>query len=281
MDKLKRVLYIVLGTLISALAINIFFVPQNISSGGASGVGIILNYLFEFPIGIVVILLNLPLFVIATIKLGIKFTFRAIIGTALLAIFVDLTAGVSSKEIFNIQNDYVLSSVFGGIMTGLGLSLVFKGNASTGGSELLAQIIYKYRPMVSMSELMLVIDATIIIASTFAFKSLGSGLYSVIAIFISKKTIDVVFEGVNYTKVLNIITKKPDKIVDRIINEVERGVTAIKCVGEYTKEDYTKLECVATITQLYKIKEIVKSEESESFMYISSAMEVLGYGFKE
>lgn len=202
MEKLKRVLYIVLGTLIAALAINIFFVPQNISSGGASGVGIILNYLFDFPIGVVVILLNLPLFVIATIKLGIKFTFRAIIGTALLAIFVDLTAGVSSKEIFNIQNDYVLSSIFGGIMTGLGLSLVFKGNASTGGSELLAQIIYKYRPMVSMSELMLVIDAAIIIASTFAFKSLSSGLYSVIAIFVSKKTIDVVFEGVNYTKVL-------------------------------------------------------------------------------
>ena len=232
MEKLKRVLYIVLGTLIAALAINIFFVPQNISSGGASGVGIILNYLFDFPIGVVVILLNLPLFVIATIKLGIKFTFRAIIGTALLSIFVDLTADVSNKEIFNIQNDYVLSSIFGGMMTGLGLSLVFKGNASTGGSELLAQIIYKYRPMVSMSELMLAIDAAIIIASTFAFKSLSSGLYSVIAIFVSKKTIDVVFEGVNYTKVLNIITKKPDKIVDRIINEVERGVTAIKCVGE-------------------------------------------------
>ena len=281
MEKLKRVLYIVLGTLIAALAINIFFLPQNISSGGASGVGIILNYLFDFPIGVVVILLNLPLFVIATIKLGIKFTFRAIIGTALLSIFVDLTADVSNKEIFNIQNDYVLSSIFGGMMTGLGLSLVFKGNASTGGSELLAQIIYKYRPMVSMSELMLVIDAAIIIASTFAFKSLSSGLYSVIAIFVSKKTIDVVFEGVNYTKVLNIITKKPDKIVDRIINEIERGVTAIKCVGEYTKEEYSKLECVATITQLYKIKEIVKSEDSESFMYISSAMEVLGYGFKE
>ena len=281
MEKIKKMLYVVFGTLIAALAINIFFVPQNISSGGATGVGIILNYLFKIPVGVVIVLLNLPLFIIASMKLGIKFTIRAIIGTFLLSFFVDLTTDVSNSKLFNIQNDYVLSSIFGGMLMGVGLSFVFKGNASTGGSELLAQIIYKYRPMVSMSQLMLIIDAGIIIASIVAFKSLSLGLYSVIAIFVSKKTIDVIFEGVNYTKVLNIITKKPDKIVNRIINEVERGVTAIKCVGEYSKEEYTKLECVATITQLYKIKEIVKSEDRESFMYISSAIEVLGYGFKQ
>ena len=281
MKQIKNIIYIIIGTVIAALAINIFFVPYKISSGGASGVGIILNYLFKFPVGTVVLVLNIPLFVIAIMKLGFKFTFRAIIGTVLLSVFIDITANVSSIEVLNVGTDYILSSIFGGMMMGLGLSFVFKGNASTGGSELLAQIVYKYRPVVSMSQLMLVIDAAIVILSTFAFKSFSSGLYSIIAIFTSKKTIDVVFEGVNYTKIINIITKKPDKIAERIINEIERGTTAIKCVGEYTKEDYVKLECVATITQIYKIKEIVKKEDSKAFMYIAPASEVLGYGFKE
>lgn len=281
MKQIKNIIYIIIGTVIAALAINIFFVPYNISSGGASGVGIILNYLFKFPVGTVVLVLNIPLFVIAIMKLGFKFTFRAIIGTVLLSVFIDITANVSSIEVLNVGTDYILSSIFGGMMMGFGLSFVFKGNASTGGSELLAQIVYKYRPVVSMSQLMLVIDAAIVILSTFAFKSFSSGLYSIIAIFTSKKTIDVVFEGVNYTKIINIITKQPDKIAERIINEIERGTTAIKCVGEYTKEDYVKLECVATITQIYKIKEIVKKEDSKAFMYIAPASEVLGYGFKE
>lgn len=281
MEQVKKVFYIILGTVITALAINIFFVPYNISSGGASGLGIILNYLFNFPVGTVVLLLNIPLFIIASIKLGVRFTFRAIIGTVLLSLFIDITGNISNVEVFNVGQDYILSSIFGGIMMGLGLSFVFKGNASTGGSELLAQIVYKYRPVVSTSQLMLIIDAAIVILSTFAFKSFSAGLYSIIAIFTSKKTIDIVFEGVNYTKIINIITKKPDVISERIMSEIERGITSIKCEGEYTKEDYVKLECVATITQIYKIKEIVKKEDSKAFMYIAPASEVLGYGFEK
>ena len=280
MNKFKQLLYIVMGTFITAMAINIFFVPNNISSGGASGVGIILNYLFAFPVGTTVIILNLPLFIVAILKIGFKFTSKAIIGTGLLSIFIDLTSNISGMEILNIGGDLVLSSVFGGLLMGLGLSFVFKGKSSTGGSELLAQIVYKYRPVISMSQLMLVIDAVIIVSSTIAFKSISSGLYSLIAIFVSKKTIDIVFEGINYTKIINIITKKSESISQRIINEVERGATAIKCVGEYTKGEYVKIECVATITQIYKIKEIVREEDTEAFMYIAPATEVLGYGFK-
>lgn len=280
MNKFKQLLYIVMGTFITAMAINIFFVPNNISSGGASGVGIILNYLFAFPVGTTVIILNLPLFIVAILKIGFKFTSKAIIGTGLLSIFIDLTSNISGMEILNIGGDLVLSSVFGGLLLGLGLSFVFKGKSSTGGSELLAQIVYKYRPVISMSQLMLVIDAVIIVSSTIAFKSISSGLYSLIAIFVSKKTIDIVFDGINYTKIINIITKKSESISQRIINEVERGATAIKCVGEYTKGEYVKIECVATITQIYKIKEIVREEDTEAFMYIAPATEVLGYGFK-
>lgn len=281
MEKIKNYIYIILGTLIAALAINIFFVSNNISTGGASGIGIMLNYLFNFPIGVVVLIINVPLFIIAILKLGLKFTFKAIIGTVLLSIFIDVTTNVSDIELFNLGNNYILSSIFGGLLLGLGLSLVFRGGASTGGSDLLAQIVYKYRPIISVSQIMLAIDAIIILGSIIVFKSLSSGLYAIIAIFVSKKTIDIFFEGVNYTKIINIITKEPENISQRIINEIERGATIIKCIGAYTNEDYTKIECVATITQIYKIKDIVRKEDKGAFVYIAPAAEVLGYGFKE
>lgn len=280
MDKIKDIIYILIGTFITALALNIFFVPNNISSGGASGLAIILNYLFDFPVGVTVFLLNLPLFIVSIIKIGFKFTFKALVGTAFLSIFIDITSTVSNYEIFNIQSDYILSSIFGGLFMGVGLSIVFKGKASTGGSELLAQIVYKYRPITSTSQLMLIIDSLVVISAAIVFKSLSSGLYSIIAIFVSKKAIDVVFEGVNYTKIINIITKNPGKISNRIMKEIERGVTTIDCIGEYTKSEYTKIECVATITQIYKIKAIVQKEDEGAFMYITPSSEVLGYGFK-
>lgn len=280
MEKIKDFIYIFLGTAVTAIAINLFFVPNNISSGGASGLAIVLNYLFKFPIGVTVFILNLPLFIVAIIKLGFKFTIKALLGTAFLSFFIDITAEINSYEIFSLGEDYILSSVFGGLLLGIGLSLVFKGRASTGGSELLAQIVYKYRPITSTSQLMLIIDSFVVIMASIVFKSLSSGLYSIIAIFVSKKAIDVVFEGVNYAKIINIITKKPEKIVYRIINEIERGVTSIDCIGEYTKQNYTKIECVATITQIYKIKSIVRTEDEGAFMYIAPSTEVLGYGFK-
>lgn len=280
MEKIKDYIYILIGTFITAIAINVFFVPNNISSGGASGLAIVINYLFELPIGMIVFVLNLPLFILAIVKLGFKFTFKALIGTALLSIFIDITSAISEYKIFDIGEDYLLGSIFGGLLMGVGLSIVFKGKGSTGGSELLAQIVYKYRPVISTSQLMLFIDSFVVIASAIVFKSLSSGLYSIIAIFVSKKAIDVVFEGVNYTKIINIITKKPDIIAERIMEEIDRGVTTIDCVGEYTKDNYTKIECVATITQIYKIKAIVQKEDKQAFMYIAASTEVLGYGFE-
>jgi len=280
MEKFKDVIYIIVGTVVTAIAINVFFIPNNISSGGASGLAIVLNYLFETPVGITVFILNFPLFIVSILKLGFKFTIKALLGTALLSAFIDITSVITSYEILDLGNDYILSSIFGGLVMGIGLSMVFKGKASTGGSELLAQIVYKYRPITSTSQFMLIIDAVVIIITAIVFKSISSGLYSIIAIFVSKKTIDIVFEGINYTKIINIITKNPQKICDRIINEIERGVTTIPCVGEYTKENYTKIECVATITQIYKIKAIVKNEDETAFMYVAPSTEVLGCGFK-
>jgi len=270
-----------IGTFLVALVIDIFLLPNKISSGGASGVGIILNYLFKIPIGITILLLNLPLFVIAIKKLGIGFSIRSIIGTVMLTIFIEIISyGINMFNI-NMGNDLVLASVFGGIILGFGLSLVFKANGSTGGSDLLAQILYKYRPGSSMGQIMLIIDSLVIISTMIVFKSINSGLYSLILVFFSKRTVEILFDGVDYTKIVNIISKNSEVISKRIILEVERGVTKIDCIGEYTKEEYQKLECVVTLPQIAKIKRIVKEEDEGAFIYISKTSEVLGHGFEK
>lgn len=277
--KIFDTLMIYIGTLLIALVIDVFLLPNKISSGGASGVGIILKYLFNIPLGISILILNVPLFIIAIKKLGIGFSIRSIIGTIMLTINIELISYLINMFNIVIEKDILIASIFGGMILGLGLSIVFKANGSTGGSDLLAQIIYKYRRGSGMGQIILIIDSFVIISTMIAFKSLNSGLYSLILVFFSKKTIDILFEGVNYTKIINIISKKGENISKRIILEVERGVTKVECVGQYTKQNYEKLECVVTLSQIAKVKRIVKEEDEKAFIYISQASETLGYGF--
>lgn len=270
---------LLLGTFLVASAINIFFVPNKISTGGASGVGIILYYLYEIPVSFWVLVINIPLFIISLKELGFKFCLKALIGTGLLIILLEVTTPL--KEYINISNDLFIASIFGGLINGLGLSLVFRADGSTGGSDLLAQIIYKKRSASSIGSILLVIDTFVIVANAIVFNSITTALYSVVALYISKQTTDIVFEGVNYTKAVNIITKKGEEIAKEILEKTERGVTISECIGIYTGEKYTHVISVMTIPQLPKVKRIVKEIDRTAFVYISNTNEVLGLGFKE
>jgi len=274
------VVKIAIGCFIAALALNIFLSPAKISTGGASGIGVLLYHVYNIPISLTVLLLNIPLFIIALKDLGLKFCVRAIIGTLLLVLMLSVTAPIANIEWLNFSNDLFLSSIFGGILMGLGLSIVFKGEGSTGGSDLLAQIIYKKRSNASIGQLLLIIDVVIVIATMIAFRNVLYGLYSIIALFLSNKTIDIVFEGVNYSKVINIITKNDENIVRKIIEDLDKGVTTSKCIGEYTDEEYTHIITVVNNSQLPTVKRIVKTCDKQAFIYISPAHEVLGTGFK-
>jgi len=275
------IIKIAIGCLIAALALNIFLSPAKISTGGASGIGVLLYHIYNIPISLTVLLLNIPLFIIALKDLGMKFCVRAIIGTLLLVLMLSVTESVAEIEYLDFSNDLFLSSIFGGIMMGLGLSMVFKGEGSTGGSDLLAQIIYKKRSNASIGQLLLIIDVVIVVATMIAFRNVLYGLYSIIALFLSNKTIDIVFEGVNYSKVINIITKKEENIVRKIIDDLDKGVTTNKCIGEYTNEEYTHIVTVVNNSQLPIVKRIVKTCDKQAFIYISPAHEVLGTGFKD
>lgn len=278
-NKIYQIILLVLGTVILAIAINILFLPNNLSTGGASGIALIIYYLYKIPVGLTVILINIPLFIIALKDLGWRFCSKAIIGTILLSVFIELTSEITN--IVKLEQDLFLGCIFGGLLNGIGLSLVFKSDSSTGGSDLLAQIIYKKRPVSSIGQILLVIDTVVIITNAIVFNSISIALYSVIALYISKNTTDIIFEGVNYAKAVNIISKKGEDIAKAIIEKTDRGVSVSKCIGVYTNEEYIHVISIITVPQLPLVKKVVKSLDKEAFFYITDTREVLGLGFKE
>lgn len=272
------VIMIVFGTFLVSLGINLFLLPLKLTTGGVSGIATILYHKLGISMGITTIILNIPLFIISIIKLGIKSSIKTIFATILLSIFLDVFT--YSKLIEMNVSDLFTSCVFGGLIIGTGLSIVFKAGSSTGGSDLLAQIIYKSFPVQSLSQVLLVIEFLIISAVVIVFKNVNVGLYSLIATFISSKVVDVMFEGTYYTRIVTIITKKPNEIAEEILYDLNRGVTMTKSIGARTKEECTILTCIITRPQVAKIKKILKNNDKEALMYIATNNEVLGKGFK-
>lgn len=273
------IIYMVIGAYILSFGIKIFLLPFKLSTGGASGIATIIYYIYNIPMGVTVLLINIPLFIISLIKLGVKFSAKSIFTTVLLSIFLDVFEYNFLHNMMNV--DLFISSIFGGLLVGLGLSILFKAGASSGGSDLLAQIIYNLTNIQSLSQLLLIIDTVIILSIVVVFKDINLGLYSIVAIFVSKKVIDVVFEGIYYTKVVNIITKSKDKISEDIMSELERGVTYRNVKGAYTNDEYSELTVILTMPEIYKLKRIIKRHDKKALVYIVNSHEVLGSGFKQ
>lgn len=272
------IVLISIGTFIMSLSINFFLLPNKITTGGASGIATILYYKFNFNMGLSIIVINIPLFILSIKKLGFKFSFKSIFATILFTVFIDLFT--YNSYILHNKADMVISSIYGGLILGLGLSLVFKAGASSGGSDLLAHILQKKGGSFNLSNIMLCIDLIIICGLIIEFKDINLGLYSAIAIYISSKTIGVVFEGINYIKVVNIITKNNNEITSQINNIMKRGATITNCIGAYSKEEYINITCIVTLPEISKVKKIVYDIDSNAFIYISNTNEVLGNGFK-
>lgn len=273
-----QIFYILIGALFITIGINVFLLPNKMTTGGASGIATILYYILNIPMGVTTIALNLPLFVIAILKLGKEFTIKTIISTIVLSIFLELLKFKSFVTLIGL--DLFTSSILGGITVGIGLSLTFKADASSGGSDLLASIIYKTKKVESISQLLLMIEVVIIVSTIVIFKNVNVGIYSLIAMFISTKVIDVIFEGIYYTKVVTIITDNKDEIIQRILYELKRGATIIDAKGAMTMKHKYLITCVISRNQVSKVKQIVKSEDMNAIMYFTTANEALGFGFK-
>ena len=275
----KDSVYIVLACFIMTFAINVFLLPNKLSTGGASGIATIFYYIFHIPMGISIVALNLPLFIISLIKLDKSFSIKAVITTLLLSIMLDV---IKFGEIITyFKTDLFISSVFGGILMGIASSLILKAGASSGGSDLLAQIIYKLKSTQSVSDVMFIIDSLIILSIVVVFKNINLGLYSIISIFVSKRIIDVIFEGIYYTKIVRVITDNPRPIIDDIFVKLNRGATITQVTGAYTGKEFSQVTVIVTLHEIVQVKKIVSAYDNRALIYISDANEVLGKGFKE
>ena len=266
----------ILGSAIMGFGIASFLLPNQLSSGGFAGIATITYYLLKIPVGAMIFVLNIPLFLFAGYRLGKEFLIKAIVGTISLSLFIDIFDKYPS-----ITTDRFLACIYGGVLIGLGTAIILKVNSSTGGTELIGNIIKTYNPHISMSRNLMIIDMVIIVLNILFFRESEIGLYSVIAIYLYGKMIDIVFEGVYYTKLLFIICDKNEEISNKIGQEVKRGVTGLYGKGMYSNKDKLVLICAASRSDISKIKNIAKDIDERCFIVVANAREVLGEGFKE
>ncbi len=266
----------ILGSAIMGFGIASFLLPNQLSSGGFAGIATITYYLLKIPVGAMIFVLNIPLFLFAGYRLGKEFLIKAIVGTISLSLFIDIFDKYPS-----ITTDRFLACIYGGVLIGLGTAIILKVNSSTGGTELIGNIIKTYNPHISMSRNLMIIDMVIIVLNILFFREIEIGLYSVIAIYLYGKMIDIVFEGVYYTKLLFIISDKNQEISNKIGQEVKRGVTGLYGKGMYSNKDKLILICAASRSDISKIKNIAKDIDERCFIVVANAREVLGEGFKK
>lgn len=268
-------IYIVIGCMIMAMGTSLFLLPNQLSTGGFAGVATITYYLFGFPLGAIMLILNIPLFIMAFIRVGKATTIKGVVGTILLSFFIDLF-----DKIEPITSDRFLACIYGGIFVGIGTAIVLKAHASTGGTDMISYVVRSYRPNFRPGNLIVIIDTMIVFFNVIVFKQTEIGLYSAIAIYIMGKMIDVVFEGIYFTKSMFIVSNQYKEIAKEIGEKLERGSTAIYAKGMYTKEKKMMLWCVGSRNEVARIKEIAKKIDPESFIVISNAREAWGKGFK-
>lgn len=287
----KNYLWIILGSFITAISINVFMVPYKIAPGGVSGIATVIYYLTngKLSVGIIMLILNVPLFIAGIRFIGGKFVVRTLFSTVFLSFIIDtaepFTRYIVERFLVKLEPvlstpDLLLYSIFGGFLMGLGLGLVFKSGATTGGTDLAARIVHHFIPNLTMGQILLFIDTSVIIFSAIAFNSFILGLYAIVTLYISSKVIDAILEGVNFAKAVFIISDRSEEIADKIMKELDRGVTGLKGTGMYTRSDKQVLLCVLHRGQLQNLKEIVGSIDNRAFIILADIREVLGEGFK-
>ncbi len=269
---------ILFGSFILASGFVLFIAPYKIIPGGVYGISIVLHYLIDTPIGMTALVFDIPLTIIGIKVLGPRFGVKTVVGFVLTAFFVDgLTYFWGAAPL--VEGDALLSSIFGGVFVGLGLGLIFKAKATSGGSDIIAMIIGKYTK-IPLGQLMIYVDSAIVLVGLVAFRDWKIPLYSLIVIFITGKVIDVVLEGISYDKTLFIISDKYEEIRNKIINDLNRGGTYIHGNGMYNNAEKTLIFAVVNRRELAMLQDFINTIDPKAFMTVINANEIIGNGFK-
>lgn len=277
---------ITVGAFILAAGFVLFIDPHKIAPGGVYGIGIIVHYLTQgmfswapegFPIGTVGLILNIPLTIIGIKILGPRFGVKTVIGFLLSSIFIDMLHMMLGYA--PLVDDMLLSSIFGGVLIGFGLGLIFKSKATSGGSDIIAMIFAKYTRL-PLGQLMIYVDSTIVLLALLAFHDWKIPLYSWIVIYITGKVIDMTIEGVSYDKSLFIVSDKYEEIREKIINDLERGGTMINVTGMYRGHDKKMIFTNVNRREVHILKDFIQGIDPDAFITVIDANEILGNGFK-
>lgn len=277
----RHYMIMLVGTILMAMSINLVFEPLNMVTGGVTGLAIVIKYYTGFiidggiPIWLSNTVLNIPLFLAALKLLGLKKVKPTLFAT------VSLSAALYIVPTYNIiYEDYLLASVFGGVLCGAGLGLVLMASATTGGTDLLSTMINKFKPHYTVPQILTVIDGIIVLTGVVTF-GLNKALYAIIAVFITAKVSDGILEGLKFAKVAYIISDSYDEIAQKVLTNLDRGVTGIYAKGMYSNNDKKMLYCVVSKKELAVLIELVNEVDSRAFVIISDVREVMGEGFRE
>ncbi len=268
-------LLVVIGSALFAAGFQFFLYPNAIIVGGVSGIAMIINMLTDLPVGVLTIILNIPLFVIAWKHFGTGFIISSLVGMTLSSVFVDLLALLEVAP----TNDMLLACIIGGAVKGLGLGIVYYAGATTGGTDIIAKFIRLKFPYINFGTIVLVTDFVIILAFALIFNKVEAAMYAVIAMFVVSKVIDLVLYGIDNSNVCYIISEKSEQLVNDITDKLHRGVTILVGEGAYPHQCKQVLLCVVKRTQTSEIRKLIKSVDENAFFIVTDAKNVFGKGF--
>ena len=276
--KAKNLSLLMAGILICAIGTHAFIEPAQIAPGGAVGVALLINHVTGLPIGLLTMLTNIPLLIMAWLYLSRGFAVTTALTTALSSAVLDVLVAPICPAY---TGDRFLCSMYGGVVVGIGMALVFLAGATTGGTDILGYLIQKKRPQISMGRALLIVDGIVLAISIFVFGNVDAALFGLVTLFAQTKVIDSILYGGDVSTTAAVVTKRPDEISERVIRELDRSATLLKAKGAYTMEETTLLLCTVRKSQFPKLKSIICDYDPEAFMMAMETSEVLGSGFKE
>lgn len=271
-----KYLIIVVGSLIFAASFQFFLYPNSIVSGGVTGIAQIINRLTGLPVGVLSIVMNVPLFIIAWRHFGLDFIVSSFVAMTLFSVFVDVFAVLNIA----VTDDAMLASIIGGVIKGIGLGMIYYVGSTTGGIDIVVRLARRRYPHINFGTLMLVMDAVIVAAYAFIFKIYDSAMYSLICMFVMSKVVDLVLYGLDNSSICYIISEHSEDIVKEItFGELHRGVTLLSGEGAYTHEKRPVVMCVIKRPQIAAIRRLVRTLDPNAFLIVTDAKNVFGKGF--
>jgi len=269
---LKHLVGIILGATIVSVSINTLIIPNQIADGGVTGIAIILHYLFHWPVSWTILLLNLPLFILGLRLVGRKFLVYSVVGVSVLSVMLSLTTHLPA-----LTHDTLLAVISAGVLSGIGMGIIFRSSGSLGGTDILA-VLFARTTAFSVGQILLGIDGMIFLAVAVLFRP-EMAMYALIYMFIATRVVDMVQEGLSHSKSVMVMTTRPQEIANEFMKQLDRGVTLFQATGAFSGEAKQVVYCVISRTELSQVKKIIRDQDSQAFVAISEVPEVVGEGF--